>query len=137
MEKGLRLAVVAFRDHKDGYVTKDFDGFTTNVDAIVANLSTLRADGGDDAPEAITAALDKALNLKWREDAVKIAVVITDAPPHGIGERDDHYPNGDPDGMLAPNFCMNDVNFPEGKDPVVVAKAMSKLGIALVFVDES
>jgi Mg-chelatase subunit ChlD len=135
LEKGLRLAVVAFRDHfvEDKYVTKDFGGFTTNVDAIVANLSTLVAHGGGDGPEAITAALDKALKLNWREDAVKIAVVITDAPPHGIGERDDDYSDGEPDGMLAPNFCMNGVNLSKGKDPLVVAKAMSKLGIVLVF----
>jgi hypothetical protein len=34
--EGLRLAVVAFRDHFDGdeYVTKDFGGFTNNVDTI-------------------------------------------------------------------------------------------------------
>ena len=106
--EGLRLAVVAFRDHfdEDEYVTKDFGGFTNNVDTIVSNLSTLVAHGGGDGPEAITAALDKALNLKWRGDAVKIAIVITDAPPHGIGERDDDYYDGEPDGMFAPNFCM-------------------------------
>jgi hypothetical protein len=64
------------------------------------------AHGGGDGPEAITAALDKALNLKWRGDAAKIAVVITDAPPHGIGDRDDYYYDGEPYGMLAPSFCM-------------------------------
>ena len=102
------MAVIAFRDHFDGdeYVTKDFGGFTNSVDTIVTNLSTLVADKGGDGPEALTAALDKALKLKWRGDAAKIAVVITDAPPHGIGERDDDYYDGDPDGTLAPNFRM-------------------------------
>jgi hypothetical protein len=107
---GLRMAVVAFRDHKDSdeYVTKDFGGFTENVTTIESNLSTLVAHGGDDGPEAITAALYKTLELDWRpgDDIAKIAVVITDAPPHGIGERDDDYYDGDPDGMLAPNFFM-------------------------------
>ena len=106
--KGLRLAVVAFRDHfdGDGYVTKDFGGFTNNVDTVISNLNTLTAHGGEDGPEAITAALDKTLKLKWRGDAAKIAVIITDAPPHGIGERDDDYYDGEPDGMITPNFCM-------------------------------
>ena len=104
--EGLRLAVVAFRDHNDEYVTEDFGGFTHSVETIETNLSKLEADGGGDGPEAITAALDVALKLKWRgSDTAKIAVVITDAPPHGIGERDDDYYDGDPDGMLAPNFC--------------------------------
>jgi Mg-chelatase subunit ChlD len=104
----LRLAVVAFRDHFPGdkYVTKDFDGFTNDVDTAVSNLSTLKAHGGEDGPEAITTALDKTLKLKWRRgsDVVRIAVLITDAPPHGIGERDDLYPHGEPNGMLARNF---------------------------------
>jgi von Willebrand factor type A domain len=100
----LRLAVIAFRDHGDEYVTKDFGGFTNNVDTVISNLNTLVAQGGGDGPKAMTAALDKALNLSWRGDAAKIAVVITDAPPHGIGDRDDVYYDGDPDGMLTPNF---------------------------------
>ena len=101
-EEGLRLAVVAFRDHFDGdeYVTKDFNGFTSDVDTIVANLSTLVARGGGDGPEAVTAALDNTLSLKWRRDAAKVAVVITDAPPHGIGESRDYYMDGEPDGMF-------------------------------------
>ena len=98
----LRLAVIAFCDHFDGdeYVTKDFSGFTSDIDAIVANLSTLVAYGGGDGPEAVTAALDKALKLKWSRDAAKVVVLITDAPPHGIGEDGDYYRDGDPDGIF-------------------------------------
>ena len=105
--EGLRLAVVAFRDHGDEYVTKDFGGFTYNVATIESTLSKLVALGGGDGPEAVTAALYKALKLDWRDDAAKIAVVITDAPPHGIGERCDKYRCGEPDGMLAPNFMQH------------------------------
>jgi von Willebrand factor type A domain len=100
--EGLRMAVIAFRDHydRDQYVTEDFNGFTYDVNTILSNLSSLKAAGGGDGPEALTAALDKALKLKWRGNTAKIAVVITDAPPHGIGEGGDDYYDGEPDGML-------------------------------------
>ena len=98
--EGLRMAVIAFRDYRDQYVTNDFNGFTYDVNTVLSNLSSLEAAGGDDLPEALTAALDKALKLKWRANAVKIAVLITDAPPHGIGERKDDYYDGEPNGML-------------------------------------
>ncbi len=94
--------MIAYRDHdeEDEYVTKDFNGFTSSVDKTMQNLKSLKAYGGGDGPEALTAALDKARSLKWRRDAAKVVVVITDAPPHGIGESDDDYWDGDPDGRL-------------------------------------
>jgi hypothetical protein len=91
---GLRLAVVAFRDHEDeDYVVEDFQGFTDNICNVKSNLKSLKAEGGRDGPEAVAAALDKALQLKWREDTncAKVAVLIVDAPPHGIGEENDDY----------------------------------------------
>jgi Mg-chelatase subunit ChlD len=97
---GLRLGVLAFRDHEDEYITKDFGGFTADVDKVVANLGSLEAEGGDDYPEAVAAALDHASKMNWRSEAVKIAVLITDAPPHGIGEKDDDYWEGDPNGRV-------------------------------------
>jgi len=47
-DKGLRLALLAFRDHhlNDDYLVKDFGGFTGEVDTILSNLKTLRASGG-------------------------------------------------------------------------------------------
>ena len=98
--EGLRMAVIAFRDHHDQYVTDDFNGFTYDVNTILSNLSSLEAAGGGDGPEAVTAALDNALNLKWRPNVLKIVVLITDAPPHGIGESGDDYYDGEPNGML-------------------------------------
>ena len=68
--------------------------------AIVANLNTLVARRGGGGPEAVTAALNNTLNLKWRRDAAKVAVIITDAPPHGIGEDHDYYKDVVPDGMF-------------------------------------
>merc|ERR1719453_495271 len=56
-----------------------------------------RATGGGDGPEAVATALHCADLLDWREDAARIAVLITDAPPHGIEDGcSDNFPNGDP-----------------------------------------
>ena len=107
-DKGLQLALLAFRDHKDNYpendyLVNDFGGnFTDDVDVVLSNLKALDTGEGGDGPEASTAALDKALKLKWRDDkdCTKVAILITDAPPHGIGEKKDWYENGDPDGKI-------------------------------------
>ena len=53
------------------------------------NLASLIASGGGDGPEAQTAALADALNMEWTEKAVKLVILITDSPPHGLGERGD------------------------------------------------
>jgi hypothetical protein len=88
-------------------VTKDF-GFTSSVPEMTKWLGGLVASGGGDGPEASTAAMAEALNLEWRQSedgedgkegvkVVKIVVLVTDAPPHGLGEAGDGFPNGSPD----------------------------------------
>lgn len=37
---------------------------------------------GGDGPEAVAAAMHEALTLDWRPQASRMAVLITDAPPH-------------------------------------------------------
>ena len=95
---GFRVALIAFRDHRDNFVTEDFGGFTYELEDIQRNLRQLKAEGGGDIPEAVTLALAHADGLDWRPDATKIAILITDAPPHGIGEPGDASPNGEPNG---------------------------------------
>lgn len=42
--------------------------------------------GGGDFPEAVCCALHDCLEkLTWREEAIKVAILIADAPPHGMG----------------------------------------------------
>ena len=77
-------------------MTKNF-GFTSSISTMKQNLKGLTADGGGDGPEASSAALADALNTEWKEEATKMVVLITDAPPHGIGETGDGFPNGSPD----------------------------------------
>lgn len=84
----LYLSRLAFRDHPPQdytYVTKNF-GFTSDVGTIKEHLKELYASGGGDGPEAVTAALHSTLLMDWRENATRLAVLIADAPPHGIGE---------------------------------------------------
>jgi hypothetical protein len=35
-----------------------------------------------------------ALNMNYRENSVRIVVIISDAPPHGLGEVLDGFPEG-------------------------------------------
>lgn len=81
-------------------------GFTNDVSVIQGHLTKLRAMGGGDGPEAQAAAMGKALSMPWREDAMKVVVLITDAPPHGIGERSDYFPQGSPDGSYILYFVV-------------------------------
>lgn len=89
----IRFGLIAFRDHPpqdNTYVIRSF-GFTTDVNVMQNNLSSLIASGGGDGPEAQTAAIAAALEMEWAENAVKMVVLITDAPPHGLGEVGDGF----------------------------------------------
>ncbi|KAH6909943.1 hypothetical protein BKA70DRAFT_180529 [Coprinopsis sp. MPI-PUGE-AT-0042] len=129
----IRFGLVAFRDHPPqdtSYVIKNF-GFTSSVGEMKKWLGGLVASGGGDGPEASTAALAEALNLEWRQSeddeaeegrkgvkVVKIVVLVTDAPPHGLGEAGDGFPNGSPD----------------QNDPLDIARQMAEHGISLYVI---
>ena len=57
--------------------------FTKNPLDIVNFLTTVEATGGGDEPEDLFGALQIAILQPWRDNAKKVIVVITDAPPHG------------------------------------------------------
>jgi hypothetical protein len=145
----LRVGLVAFRDHPPQdhtYVTRNF-GFSSDIDKVHRDLSSLYASGGGDGPEAVTAALAEALKMEWREQASKMIVLIADAPPHGIGEY------GDGEFVISRAFflkrkgpslrvetCIHtsvwkpgfDDGSPDGNDPLVLARQMAARGITLV-----
>jgi uncharacterized protein YegL len=80
----VRLGVVAFRDRGDDYLTK-VQPLTSDVDAVDAFLSALRAGGGGDGPEDLLSGLAAALGeLDWNESlrADRQLFLIGDAPPH-------------------------------------------------------
>lgn len=80
----VRIGLVAYRDMGDAYVTKVFD-LTSDLDAVYANLTLLRAEGGGDGPEHVIKGLHDAVNaVRWSEDprAVKLVFLVGDAAPH-------------------------------------------------------
>lgn len=116
----LRIGLIAYRDHPPqdmSYITLKFD-FTSNPKIVQEHLKSLWASGGGDGPEAVTAAMHEALTLDWRPQASRMAVLITDAPPHGIGEYGDGFSKGDP----------------SGHDPLQLARTMAQNGISLFVV---
>ena len=90
----VKMALVAYRDIGDDYVTKTYD-LTTDIQDIYSKLLALNADGGNDWPESVNEALDVSVTkLKWGQGAkdTRIIFLIGDAPPHMDYEQDRKYP---------------------------------------------
>ncbi|GAA5907161.1 vWA domain-containing protein [Sporobolomyces salmoneus] len=118
--ESLRVGLIAYRDYPpqdNSYITKSFP-FDSSVQNVKEHLKTLYASGGGDGPEGVTAGMKAALELDWRQGAAKMAVLIADAPCHGIGEYGDGFPTGGPD----------------GEDPLLIARQMASQGIPLFVV---
>lgn len=92
--------------------------FTSDVSVMQEYVDRQKATGGGDGPEAVATAFHCTELLGWREGAAKIAVLITDAPPHGIEPTGDDYPNGDP----------------QCRDVLVLARALADKDITLYTV---
>jgi hypothetical protein len=81
-----RLGLLAFRDVTIDAVPMDlllFDGqpFTTDVNAFKNQVGRLVSMGGGDIPESSLEAVELACNQKYRKEATKVLLLITDAPP--------------------------------------------------------
>lgn len=88
----IRVGLVAYRDKGDQYVTKVFP-FSEDIDGVVKDITSLKADGGGDAPEAVSEGLHVAVNnLKWSDDAktLKLLFLIGDAGPHADAKDFDY-----------------------------------------------
>ena len=116
-----RFGLVAYRDHKQGssdsgYVTKTFP-WTEDASAMEEQLASdhLEATGGGDGPEAVEAGMAEVLQYDWNPNATKMCVLIADAPPHGLGENGDFFPEGAPTGV----------------DPIMLANEFATKGIAV------
>jgi len=96
----MRLGVVEYRDHppQDPLVYR-VHGLTADLATARKTIDGLRADGGGDGPESVLdGVLAACRELEWREHARRIAVLVGDSPPHGLGARGDGFPRGCPCG---------------------------------------
>jgi hypothetical protein len=97
----MRLAVVQYRDHppQDHLVYRAFP-FTNDLEEARATINSLKPEGGGDAPEAVLdGVLAACIDLAWRPHARRLAVLVGDAPPHGIGCPGDQFARGCPCGQ--------------------------------------
>ncbi len=77
-----RYSVNFYRDEGDDYVTK-CNPFSSKVKDIQEKLNKEDADCGGDYPEAVAEILTETMfKADWKEDSVKVAFMIFDAPPH-------------------------------------------------------
>ncbi|KAG1769113.1 hypothetical protein EV702DRAFT_705177 [Suillus placidus] len=116
----VRFGLIAFRDHPPqdySFIIQEFP-FTNDFGSFAANLASLTATGGGGGPESQSDALSAANKADWEDKATKVVVLITDSPPHGIGEDGDSFPQG----------CSHQI------DPLRIATRMRKVGITLYMI---
>jgi Mg-chelatase subunit ChlD len=93
-----RIAVVAYADYDEvlAYVTKVLD-FTADIKSVRRFVTEVEPGGcGHSVPEAVEEALFCANQLGWTVGGRRAAVLVGDAPPHGVVDsramcRDGHF----------------------------------------------
>ena len=98
----LQVGLVEYRDHPpqdNSFVFREH-ALTARLDHVQRDIAALKPDGGGDGPEAVYDGLRGACeNLAWRAHSRRLAVLIGDAPPHGITANGDAFPRGCPCGF--------------------------------------
>ncbi len=78
----VRFGMVLYKDEYDEYVTKTVP-LTDNLEKFQKELKTVSASGGGDTPEDLQSALKEAVKtMLWNKEGIRLAFIITDAPPH-------------------------------------------------------
>lgn len=80
-EVSIHAGLIAYRDVGDVFVVAPYP-MTDDLVQFEMDLNSLSADGGGDYPEAMDQAMEAALDLEWREQSIKIILLVADAPPH-------------------------------------------------------
>jgi von Willebrand factor type A domain len=90
----IAMALVAYRDRGDTYVVRTTP-LSEDIQGLYGKLVQLQADGGDDTPESVNEALNKAVTgLHWSsgDDVKRIVFLVGDAPPHMDYKQEKQYP---------------------------------------------
>lgn len=79
----VRFGLTAFKDRGDDYVTRTTD-LTADVGSFRGALAKVKAGGGGDTPESVSAGLHEAVTKPaWGgDDVAKVIVLVGDAAPH-------------------------------------------------------
>jgi len=88
----LSFGLVAFRDIRDAYITKQV-ALTSDIDQFYYKLMAIRAAGGGDTPESVNQALAEAVfDFQWDDDpdTYRSIFLVGDSPPH-MNYRDVKY----------------------------------------------
>ncbi|HSI32821.1 MAG TPA: VWA domain-containing protein [Tepidisphaeraceae bacterium] len=123
----VRIALVAYRDRGDAYITKRFD-LTDDIDAVFKNLQGFTADQGNDEPESVNQALDEAVTkVSWTPDksVLKVIFLVGDAPPHMDYKDDRKYPDVCRDAVKK-DLIINTVQCGESASTAAVWKEIAK-----------
>lgn len=87
----VRFGMVLYKDRGDEYTTRTV-GLTSDIEMFRSELQQVYASGGGDYPEDLQAALAAATNqIDWDIDGVRLAFVITDAPPQLYADQNYTY----------------------------------------------
>jgi hypothetical protein len=116
----MRFAVVGYRDRGHEPVCDVVPFARAETAAVRSALGILRAgaQGNTDAAEAVLDGLVAASELVWRESALRVLVLVGDAPPHGCGAEGDAWPDRFP-------------NDPSGYTLDTMSSSLERHGIAL------
>lgn len=81
-----RMGIIAFGDYGDrnsSYLVTHLP-LTAQVRQAQRFINEVAPTGGDDRPEAVEEGLHAAVKLQWRREGHRVAVLVGDAPPHGV-----------------------------------------------------
>ena len=98
------LGFIGYKDFYDLELGDEYTdiNLTRDYETVYEQIKDIEVDGGDDLPEDVAGAFQKALNKRWG-NGTKLAFLITDAPCHGTKYHDldqnnklfkDNYPEG-------------------------------------------
>ncbi len=87
----VQFGMVLYRDKKEAYITKVIP-LTSDLEKFKKELNKVDAAGGGDYPEDLQSALkDSMKEIQWRQNAIRLTFIITDAPPHLDYKQDYTY----------------------------------------------
>jgi Mg-chelatase subunit ChlD len=125
----IAMGLVAYRDRGDDYVVQSTP-LSEDIQGMYGKLIRLQADGGDDTPESVNQALDKAVTgLQWTSgDHVKrIVFLVGDAPPHMDYAQERQYPAILKD-ALKRNIVVNAVQAGDMAETTPIWKEIAQFG---------